>query len=304
MNQRTVATTLAMLVCWVVSAKTLAGAEPKSELLWPAGAPGAVGTEDVDKPTLTFHPPSKEKANGTAVVVCPGGGYGGLALDHEGRQIADWLKRHGIAAFILKYRLGPRYGHPAPMLDVQRAIRTVRARADAYGVASDRIGVWGFSAGGHLASTAATRFDDGQPDAADPIDRVSCRPDFAILSYPVITMTDPYTHKGSRRNLLGAQPDPRLVEEMSNEKRVSKRTPPTFLFHTTEDRAVPPENSVLFYLALRKAGVPAELHIYEAGRHGVGLAQSDPVLATWPGRLADWLNRRGLIDGKRGTAKE
>jgi acetyl esterase/lipase len=261
--------------------------------LWPGGAPGAVGNEDADRPSLTIR--LAPKANGAAVVVCPGGGYRNLAMDHEGVQIADWLNARGVSAFILKYRLGPRYRHPAPLQDAQRAIRTVRARAEEFHVAPDRIGIWGFSAGGHLASTAGTHFDAGNPDAADPVDRASSRPDFLILAYPVISLTTQYAHGGSRRNLLGENPDPKLVESLSNDLQVTAKTPPAFLFHTDADQGVPPENSALFYLALRKAGVPAELHIYERGPHGVGLAPKDPVLATWAGRLADWMKLRGLI---------
>jgi acetyl esterase/lipase len=261
--------------------------------LWPGAAPGAIGDEDRDKPTITIWLP-KGNANGSAVVVCPGGGYGALAMDHEGKQIAEWLNGRGVAAFVLKYRLGPRYRHPAPLTDVQRAIRTVRQGAAGFGVAQDRIGVWGFSAGGHLASTAATHFNSGMPDAADAIDRVSSRPDFAVLAYPVITMTA-HTHGGSRRNLLGETPDPQLIELLSNEKQVTPQTPPTFLFHTSDDPGVPVENSVYFYLALRKAGVPAEMHLYEHGRHGVGLAPADPVLSSWGTRLTDWMRGRGLL---------
>jgi acetyl esterase/lipase len=240
--------------------------------------------------------PSPEKANGTAVVVCPGGGYGALALDHEGKQIAEWLNGQGVTAFILKYRLGPRYRHPAPLQDAQRALRTVRARAREWNLKPNRIGIWGFSAGGHLASTAATHFDDGQADAQDVLARTSCRPDFLILAYPVITLNPPHAHQGSRNNLLGKEPAPELVESLCNEKQVTPRTPPTFLFHTNADKGVVPENSILFYLALRKAGVPAELHIYEPGGHGVGLAARDPVLSSWPDRLAAWLRGRGLLD--------
>jgi acetyl esterase/lipase len=171
-----------------------------------------------------------------------------------------------------------------------------RSRASEFGVAPDRIGVWGFSAGGHLASSAATHFDNGKPDSQDPIDRVSSRPDFAVLVYPVITFTEEaYAHKGSRTNLLGDNPDPALVRLMSNELQVTAQTPPTFLVHSTADRAVPAENSVLFYLALRKAGVSAELHIYENGPHGFGLGWSDLALSSWPARLADWLRTHGLL---------
>jgi acetyl esterase/lipase len=272
----------------------VAGAQTPTPL-WPNGAPGAKGTEQADKPSLTAMLPPKDKSCGTAVVVCPGGGYGGLAMDHEGMQIAQWLNERGIAAFILQYRLGPRYRHPSPLMDVQRAIRTVRAKAADYGVDPNKIGVWGFSAGGHLASTAATHFDAGKPDADDPIDRVSSRPDFAILCYPVISLKPPYYHAGSRKNLLGDSPSNELVESLCNDQQVTAQTPPTFLFHTSEDRPVPPQNSVLFYQALVKAGVPAELHIYEKGPHGVGLAQKDTILSTWPSRLNDWLRLHGWL---------
>jgi enterochelin esterase family protein len=265
------------------------------EQLWPEGAPGAAGTEPVDRPSLTVYPAAPELANGTAVVVCPGGGYGNLATDHEGRQPAEWLNSLGITAVVLQYRLGPRYHHPAPLEDAQRAIRYVRSNAERWHIKSKRIGIWGFSAGGHLASTAATHFDDGKPDAPDAIERASCRPDFLILCYPVISMEEPMTHGGSRQNLLGKNPDSKLVEELSNEKQVTPRTPPTFIFQTNEDKAVPAENCVQFYLALRKAGVPAEMHIYEKGTHGVGLAPRDAVLSSWPARLADWLKGRGLL---------
>ncbi|MCC6395086.1 MAG: alpha/beta hydrolase [Bryobacterales bacterium] len=272
-----------------------ASAQTKTELLYPHGAPGAVGQEEVDKPSLAYYPAAGGKAAGTAVLVFPGGGYRNLAMDHEGQQIAEWLNGLGISAFVLKYRLGPRYHHPAMMNDAQRAIRMVRSQAAQLGVAPDRIGVWGFSAGGHLASTVSTHFDKGDPSAADPVERVSCRPDFAILAYPVISLTTVYTHQGSKRNLLGENPDPKLVESLSNELQVTSETPPTFLFHTNADTGVPAENSVLYYLALRKAGVPAEMHIYQNGKHGVGLARQDVVLATWSGRLADWLRVRGLM---------
>lgn len=270
-------------------------AESKVIELWPEGAPGAVGKEEADKPSLTVFLPPADKANGAAVVVCPGGGYGFLAVDHEGKQIAEWLNGLGVTAFMLKYRIAPRYHHPAPLQDAQRALRTVRARAKEWNVNPQRLGIWGFSAGGHLASTAGTHFDDGNADAPDAIDRVSCRPDFLILCYPVITLEPPHAHMGSRQNLLGKEPDPKLVESLCNHKQVTPRTPPTFLFHTNADDGVVPENSVLFYLALRKAKVPAELHIYEKGPHGVGLAAKDEVLSSWPDRLAAWLKSRGVL---------
>lgn len=281
-----------LLLFWV--ALGLA-AQTRTELLYPKGTPGAVGTEEVDKPTLTYWVVEGARSSGTAVVVCPGGGYRGLAMDHEGKQIAEWLNKQGISAFVLKYRLGPRYHHPAMLHDAQRAIRMVRAEAAKLGVAADRIGIWGFSAGGHLASTASTHFDDGNAGAADAVERVSSRPDFAVLAYPVISFTTDYVHKGSRTNLLGENPDPQLVRNLSNELQVTARTPPTFLFHTNEDTGVPAENSVLYYLALRKAGVPAEMHIYEPGKHGVGLAPQHAVLSSWGGRLSDWFRTRGLL---------
>jgi acetyl esterase/lipase len=280
-----------------------AAADPTPEPLWATAVPASIGDPAANQPTLTAYLPAAEKAVGTAVVVCPGGGYGHLADDHEGKQVAAWLNERGIAAFILRYRIvtpkRPAPLHPAPMLDVQRAIRTVRVKAKDNGIRPDRIGVWGFSAGGHLASTAATHFDAGHPESTDPIDRVSCRPDFAILAYPVITLEGPATHSGSARNVLGPDPDPKLVELLSNDKQVTKETPPTFLFHTDADKGVPPMNSILFYAALKKNGVSAELHIYEHGVHGVGLAQSDPVLSTWPGRLESWLKGRGLLSTAR-----
>lgn len=269
--------------------------------LWEGKAPYTQGDDPKNIPTLTPYLPAKDKANGTAVVVCPGGGYGGLAMDHEGVQIAKWLNDRGIAAFVLKYRTAQNLKapiHPAPITDAQRAIRTVRAKASEWSVDPKHIGIWGFSAGGHLASSAATHFDAGNAEASDAIDKVSCRPDFAILSYPVISMKAPYTHNGSRNNLLGKDADPKLVESFCNDQAVTKETPPTFLFHTDEDKGVLPMNSILFYAALKKSGVPAELHIYEKGPHGVGLAPlekfKDKGLSEWPDRLNDWLVRRGL----------
>jgi acetyl esterase/lipase len=285
---------LARLICpLILAAAAAAQSQPRVELLWPDGAPGAAGNEERDRPTLTIW--SAAKPRGAAVVICPGGGYGHLAVDHEGKQVAEWLNSLGVSAFMLKYRLGPRYRHPAPLQDAQRAIRWVRLHANEFAIQPDRIGIWGFSAGGHLASTAGTHFDSGKPDVPELVERFSSRPDFLILGYPVISFTTGYTHKGSRRNLLGEPADPALAELLSNEKQVTPQTPPTFLFHTDADQGVPPENSVLFYLALRKAGVPAELHIYERGRHGVGLAPGDAVLSSWPARLADWLRVRGLL---------
>lgn len=260
-------------------------------ILWPAGAPGAIGNLPEDIPTLTPYFP-REKPTGAAVIVCPGGGYDHLA-DHEGRPVAEWLNSLGIAAFVLKYRLGPRYHHPAPLQDAARAIRLVRSRAQEWKLDTKRIGILGFSAGGHLASTIGTHFDDGNPESTDVIERVSSRPDLLILIYPVITMRE-FTHAGSKRMLLGEKPSDELVAQLSNEEHITKQTPPAFLVHTANDAAVPVENSLQFAEALRRVGVPFEMHIYERGPHGFGLGSNDPVLSTWPARCADWLRLQGF----------
>jgi acetyl esterase/lipase len=265
----------------------------KTLLLWPAGAPGARGDADVDKPTLTVYLPAGANATKTGVVVAPGGGYQHLSMTKEGSDIAHWLNEHGVAAFVLKYRLGPTYHNPIELGDAQRAIRMVRANAAEYSIAPDHLGMWGFSAGGHLTATAGTHFDAGNPGAADPIDRQGSRPDFLILSYPVITMQDPYAHTGSRKYLLGDDPDPAQVQSMSDELQVTKDTPPTFLFSTTDDQTVPVMNSVMFYSALVKAGVPAEMHLFQNGRHGSGLGVGNPQLSVWPDLLIKWMRERG-----------
>ena len=284
---------LALFLCAATLAFSQTGTDPRTIPLWTGQAPGALGDAEGDKPTLTVYP--ARDPVGTGVIVCPGGGYAALAYNHEGRQVANYLNGLGITAFVLKYRLGPHYHHPVELGDAQRAIRIVRSQAKDFGVSPDHIGIMGFSAGGHLASTAETHFDSGNPAAADAVDRASSRPDFAVLVYPVISFSTPYTHKGSLKNLLGDNPDPKLVESLSSELQVSAQTPPTFLFHTNEDKGVPSENSVLFYLALKKNNVPAELHIFEKGPHGVGLALRDPALGMWPALLTNWLRGRGLI---------
>lgn len=294
--------TLCLAAALVTSLSYLAAAaEPKVELLWPDGAPGAKGNAEGDKPTLTIYLPPAEKATGAAVVICPGGGYGHLATDHEGLQIGQWLNSFGVAGFMVKYRhsnTGAGYGHPAPLQDAQRAVRIVRSRGKEWGVDPNRIGILGFSAGGHLASTAITHFNESFCEAKDKIDRVSCRPDFAVLVYPVISLTESFTHVGSRRNLLGASPEPALVEKMSSEKQVTPQTPPTFLIATWEDTGVPAENSIAFYLALRKAKVPAEMHIFLKGPHGFGLGQKIEGTSAWPGLCEKWMERAGFLKGK------
>ena len=291
------------MLALVLSLVAAAEPAPQTFPLWEKQAPLAVGDSPADKPELTAYRP--EKPNGTAVVVCPGGGYGFLANDHEGKQVAEFFVKRGVTAFVLKYRIvtkdrpGPLLD--APLLDAQRALRTVRFKAKDYGIDPAKIGIMGFSAGGHLASTATTHFDSGLLKDGDMIDKQSCRPDFSILAYPVITMEPPVTHGGSRRNLLGDKPDAKLVEKFCNEKQVTKDTPPVFIFHTSADTAVLPENATRFYLACKAAKVPVELHIYEKGKHGVGLG-TDPKwtggeksVATWPDRLTDWMTARELL---------
>jgi acetyl esterase/lipase len=254
--------------------------------LWEGDAPGAAGKEPADVPTIEiFRPPEPD---GSAIVVCPGGGYGGLA-PHEATPVAKWLNRTGITGVVLMYRVAPRYRHPAPLLDVSRAIRTLRARAKEWQIDPKRIGVLGFSAGGHLAATISTKFDDGDANAADVIERASSRPDVTVLCYPVVTFTQTSAHTGSRRNLLGENASKEMIEQMSAERHVTARTPPAFLFHTVADAGVPVENSLLYAAALRKAGVNYAMHLYENGKHGVGLAEADPVLKSWPKVCGDWL---------------
>lgn len=261
--------------------------------LWPDRAPNAAGSEPADIPTITPFPAAKENATGSAVVIFPGGGYARLSDVKEGSEVVKWLHTLGISAFVVKYRLGMRYHQPNQLLDAARAVRIVRSRAKEWNIDPNRIGILGFSAGGHLASTLGTHFDGGRPGDKDEIERVSSRPDLMVLIYPVITMGD-FTHAGSKRNLLGENPTPELIKEYSNELRITRETPPTFLVHTMTDASVPVENSMMFAAALRKAGVPFEFHLYERGPHGFGLAPADPILSTWPGRCADWLGLRGF----------
>lgn len=289
---------------WILLMQTLAVVV----MLWPGSAPLAVGDSKWDKPNLTIHLAEKEKANGAAVVICPGGGYGALANDHEGKQVAEYYNKLGVHAFVLQYRIAkedrPGPVGKAPLLDAQRAIRMVRNPlfAKAHNIDPKRIGLMGFSAGGHLASTAGTHFDDGDPNAKDENDRISCRPDWLVLAYPVISMEDGVTHGGSKKNLFGAKPTPEQVLEYSNDKQVTEKTPPTFLFHTSEDTAVLPENSIRFYLACKKAKVSVEMHIYAKGRHGVGLGKDprwtggESSVATWSDRLTEWLKVQKVLE--------
>jgi acetyl esterase/lipase len=263
--------------------------------LWAGGAPDARGIGEVDIPSLTAYLPRNTPPGMTAIIILPGGSYRNLAMNHEGRQVANYLNSAGVAAFVLQYRLGPRYHHPVELGDAQRAIRTIRSHAAEWHIAADRIGVIGFSAGGHLAATVSTQFDSGDDQAQDLVDRVGSRPDFAILCYPVISLTEPWTHQGSKTNLLGDHPSADLAKSLSAEQSVTARTPPTFLFLTNADTVVPAENSVAYYLALRKAGVSAEMHIFENGPHGVGLATNDAALSEWPKLLMNWMRVHGLV---------
>lgn len=248
---------------------------------------------NVQVPDIAVYLPTKRFATGQAVVICPGGGYWILAYDLEGTDIARYLNSIGVAAIVLKYRL-PTYGntvvpHQAPLMDAQRAMRLVRLNAAKWNIDPAKIGIMGFSAGGHLASTLGTHFDAGDPAASDSVERMSCRPDFMILMYPVITFTESFMHKGSRDALLGNDPDPELVRYYSNELQVKDNTPPAFLVHADNDKGVPVENTLLMYQALRAKKIPAELHILSEGDHGFGLGTNDAHVAGWTLSLRLWL---------------
>ena len=289
-------TSLLSLTCLIIGLQAgLCGEAPIP--LWPDGAPGALGKEPKDIPTITVFLPSPELATGAAIIVCPGGGYSGLSSVYEGSDYARWLNEQGIAGIVLKYRLGSAgYRHPRMLEDAARAMRLVRSKAAEWKLDPKRIGIMGSSAGGHLASTLMTHFDSGKPDATDPIERESSRPDLGILCYPVITMSDA-THAGSRENLLGKNPSSELIEELSNERHVTKETPPCFIFHTSDDSTVPVENSLAFAAALRKARVPFELHVFEHGHHGIGLGSHKYDPAQWHPWTKDcrlWLKAHGF----------
>ncbi|KAA8998802.1 alpha/beta hydrolase [Paenibacillus spiritus] len=258
--------------------------------LWPEGAPLAAGDGPEDRPALTAYLPGPGEALRAAVIVLPGGAYF-LRADHEGGPVARWLNGLGLAAFVLDYRVAP-YRHPAPLLDAQRAVRTVRLHAAEWGVDPDRIGILGFSAGGHLAGAAGTHYDPGEAGAADPVERMSCRPDFMILGYPVVSLGE-FRHDGSRTNLLGPEPSEEEIRLLSNELQVTADTPPAFIWHTSDDPDVPVENALLLAAALSRSKVPFELHSYQSGEHGLGLAQDHPEARTWPGLCAAWLRRIG-----------
>ena len=290
----------------------VAGAQPAVAVavpvvmdLWPEGVPlrqphaPAEHVEDgrvynVNVPTLAMFAPPRGTANGLAIIVCPGGGYARLAVDKEGSEMQRWLNGVGATVFLLKYRVTP-YQHPAPLLDVLRAVRLVRAHAAEWGVDPRRIGVFGSSAGGHLAASAATLYDAPEGKTGAAIDKVSARPDFVVLTYPVITMRPPIAHGGSRKNLLGDFPSEELVNRLSVDRQVTRSTPPAFIVHTQEDQSVPLENSLLYYQALRAAGVPVEMHLYERGPHGFGMRPGLGPTSEWPRRCEEWMRFHGWL---------
>ncbi len=295
MNTRTAAFLSAFVFC----ALPVHAAPGEAVLLWPNGAPGALGDKDEDKPSITPYLPAPDKATGAAIVVFPGGGYGGLA-GHEGAGYAEWLTEQGITALVVKYRLGSNgYRHPVMLQDASRSVRLTRAKAAEWKIDPNRVGIMGSSAGGHLASTLLTHFDAGNPADADPVERFSSRPDLGILCYAVITM-GPNTHEGSRANLLGPNPSPALIENLSNEKQVTKDTPTCFIWHTWEDPAVKVENSLEFAIALRRNMVPFDLHVFARGPHGIGLSQGKNGVAPddvhpWAKDLRFWLKGQGFV---------
>jgi acetyl esterase/lipase len=281
-----------------VSWSFAAGEETKKEYLWQGQAPGALGIEEKDRPFLDIYP-AGQNSSGCAVIVCPGGGYARLALDHEGLQVAKWLNTLGVSAFVLHYRNnGGGYKNPAPLSDAQRAVRWVRHQAKELAVDPNRIGILGFSAGGHLVSSLGTHFQTPAYEISDNIDKISCRPDFMVLVYPVITLEPPFAHMGSRDNLLGKDAGEELVKSFCNHLRVTKDTPPTFLVHANDDKAVPPENSILFYEALRKAEVPAEMHIFLKGGHGFGMRKGVGPAEGWINLCEGWLRESGYLKYK------
>ncbi len=274
--------------------------------LWPNGAPGnnecpqpeetfnGKMVRFVSEPTLTIYLPDNDKNTGAAIVICPGGGYGIEAMDHEGYIYAEYLQSKGIAGIVLKYRL-PYGHHEIPLADTQHALRTVRFNAGAWGIDPGKIGISGFSAGGHLASTAATHFDKGRIEANNEIEKMSCRPDFAVLVYPVITFNELWGHMGSRENLMGKNHDLKLIHYYSNELQVTKETPPAFLVLADDDKAVPPRNSIEFYSALKEKGIPAELHIFREGGHGFGMTKGGKPYDQWPQLLIDWMKAEKIV---------
>ena len=304
-----------VLVSLSLSAMAIDAGSTEKIALWPGVPPGSEAFEGEEKrterpeskvpdawvssvvePNLTVYLPTDETRNGTAIVICPGGGYAGVAIDKEGHEIAEWFRQRGVAAVVLKYRNGGKqHQHPVPLDDAQRALRIVRSHAKQWQIATDRIGIMGFSAGGHLASTAGTHYDEGDPSATDPLNRISCRANFMVLVYPVISMEDDITHRGSRKNLLGESPSAESIANLSNHRQITAETGPTFLVHSGDDKAVPVANSWRFYRALLKHNVPAELHVFELGSHGFGMRAKDLPVGDWPMLLENWLAEKGFL---------
>lgn len=286
---------LTLILCALQNCQLRAD-DPLTVRLWEGDAPGAVGTSENDTPTAIVYLPERNQTPSGAIVILPGGGYGHLAMDHEGHQMARWANDLGLAGVIVSYRHRNRgYGHPAPMLDAQRAIRMTRGNAEQWNIDPNKIGIMGFSAGGHLATTVLTHFDSGDASATDPWDRLSCRPDFGIVCYAVIAMGEEFTHQGSQKNLLGSDPSAELLRSLSNEKQVTKDTPPCFVWHTAEDKVVPVEHSLRFVSALVGAGVSCELHVFPDGRHGIGLGADIPGANQWPDLCRNWLKRLHVV---------
>jgi acetyl esterase/lipase len=296
---------------WLLVLSLVINAQPITLPLWPEGkvpnyqkttekevwdSTDIVRVSYVQTPTMTIYLPAKKSSTGQAVVICPGGGYVRLAYNWEGEDVAKLLNAKGITAIVLKYRLPNSKSnitpHLSPLMDAKRAVRIVRANAAKWNIKKEQVGIMGFSAGGHLASTLATHFDEGNKTSADSVEQQSSRPDFAVLVYPVISMSKTIMHSGSRNNLIGEKPDTAMAKFYSNELQVTKQTPSTFLVHATDDKTVPVENSLLFYQALKDNAVPVEMHIYPTGGHGFGLAVGKGYLETWTDRLVDWM--RGL----------
>jgi acetyl esterase/lipase len=305
--------TLALLIGLSTLGPCAVADEPQTYPLWPKGTAGSdAGDENHagDVPTITVYLPPKEKASGASIVICPGGGYAFLATEHEGKEVAEWLNSLGVAGVVLKYRLAPRYRHPVPLDDARRAIRMVRRKSKEWGLDPERVGVMGFSAGGHLASTLATYYSEADTEANDPTDKFTERPDVAILIYPVITLAADYNRKDTGQNLLGPEATRAQLTELSTETKVTGKTPPTFLAHTLADVDVPMENSLAFAAALRKNKVPFELHVFEKGTHGLGLGKGskrfnlapEPAFEAWPPLCATWLKSRGFLDNKEDEA--
>lgn len=269
------------------------GAPTSNGMTLPEGTYEGKGVTNVSEAEMYIYLPKIGINTGAAMIICPGGGYGGESMGHEGYDIAEWLTTQGVAGIVLKYRLP--YGHDEiPLEDTQRALRIAHQKAMEWGINPEKIGIAGSSAGGHLASTAGTRFDTGKPDSNDPIEKYSCRPDFMLLLYPVITFSEEFGHNGSRTNLIGSGNKRDLVEKYSNELHVTAQTPPTFFILADDDYGVPPHNSIEFYLALKKFKIPAEMHIFKSGGHGFGINKTNHPIDQWPNLFAQWMKAQGI----------